>query len=302
VGFLALPINTVIILRIDMADLFATVAPLLSSSNQPSPLFQAVAPLLAQVQQVPVLGTQLAGAAQSALSGAAGNNPVVNSKDTRIRLAALNPAGIYTNGGSSVASPLMAILAETNGMLFPYTPSITVNQSIDYQNIALVHSNTDYQAYTRTQSVKISINGKFSVQNQREGVYALAAIHFLRTVSKSYFGETDAKAGKAGLPPPVLVFSGYGNFMFNNLRVILTSHSLVFDESMDTVPISIQAPTLALKSVQTSTVSGIVRLPAMFTLSCELLVIQTPTRMRTTFSFADFASGKLMTGQNDGWI
>ncbi len=207
-----------------------------------------------------------------------------SSPDTRVRLSALHPQDVYAS------SPLMSILNDTNGMLFPYTPAITLSQSVDYMDFAMVQSNTNYQAYTRTPSVHITINGKFTIQNQREGIYAIAAIHFLRTVSKSHFGENDPQAG---LPPPVLLLSGYGNYMFgmsgpsNGLRVILTSHSWAYDENVDTIPVSIN--------------NGIARLPALFTIQCEVVVIQTPNRMLNTFTFQDFASGKLMQGSN-GWI
>ena len=234
-----------------------------------------------------------------------------NSSDTRIRLSALNPQAVYQN------SPIMSILATTNGMLFPYTPTISYNQSVNYMDMQMVHSNTDYQAYTRTPSVKISITGKFTVQNQREGKYALAALHFLKTASKSHFGQNDVKAG---LPPPVLLLNGYGNFMFNRLRVILLSHSWTFDDSVDYIPITISgteplqtqdssssALSLLNKTNQptgkpgSNSVNGIIKLPALFSIQCELQIIQTPNRMRTVFNFDDFASGKLMTGDG-GWI
>ena len=92
--------------------------------------------------------------------------------------------------------------------------------------------------------------------------------------------------------------------MFNNLRVILTNHTYTFDETMDTVPVIISSQGFnslgALLGGATS--GGIVRLPAMFTLSCELTVIQTPKRMRKVFSFEDFANGKLMNSTDGGWI
>jgi hypothetical protein len=250
------------------------------------------------VQNIPVSGASVAGLAQSVVDGPRQISPaafgigsqtaqipttVSGSTDLRVRLSALD-ATLFTN------SPIMSILSSTNGMLFPYSPSITLNQTVDYLDIPLVHSNTNYQAYTRTPSVKISVSGKFTVQNQREGLYALAAVHFLRTASKSHFGENDPQAG---LPPPVLLFSGYGNYMFGKsgpttgLRVILTSHSWAYDENIDTIPIAIN--------------NGLVRLPSLFTIQCELTVIQTPTRMRQVFTFQDFASGKLMQN-SDGWI
>lgn len=245
------------------------------------------------------------------------------NNDTRIRLGALNPEEVYQS------SPIMKLLNDTNGMLFPYTPTVTFNQTVNYMDLALLHTNTDYQAYTRTPSVKINLTGKFTVQSQREGLYALAAIHFLRTASKMHFGEKDQKAG---LPPPVLVLSGYGNYMFNNLRCILTSHSWTFDENMDTVSINVNASPLSsvlnmgvgalvgstglggvlgglAGSVAGNAINsllgiqgGVVRLPAMFSITVDLMVVQTPSRMRQVFNFNDFASGALMTGSNSGWI
>lgn len=251
------------------------------------------------ISQLPTSGTQVIGPSQSVNQPAVFGPPApanltatpAPTADTRVRLAALNPAQVYNN--SKFPNSILSILNSTNGMLFPYTPSITFNQTVDYMNLQLVHSDTDYQAYTRTPSVKLAVNGKFTVQNPNEGVYALAVIHFLRTVSKSYFGETDAAAGKAGLPPPVLLFSGYGNYMFGTstpaggLRCILTSHSWTFDDTVDMIPLTVQG--------------GVVKLPSLFTIQCDLTVIQTPTRMRTQFSFDQFASGALMQG-NSGWI
>lgn len=201
-------------------------------------------------------------------------------KDIRVRLAALNPGDVY-----SEQSGILAPLSQTQGMLFPYTPQIGFSQSVSYADLQLVHSNTDYMAYTRTPSVSITIAGKFTVQNQAEGKYALACLHFLRTVSKSYFGKLDGP--KAGLPPPILLLNGYGSYMFNDLRVILKNHSWTFDENTDGINIVFT--------------KGIARLPSLFTISCELTVVQTPKRMREQFSFTKFASGALMEKES-GWI
>ena len=265
-----------------------------------------------------ISGQQVTGAAQ-ALTQPASGGTAAPTTDTRIRLDALD-----TN--TYATSPIMQILTTTGGVLFPYTPSISFTQGVDYTNLQLVHSNTDYPAYTRTPSVTISVSGKFTVQNWREGQYALAVIHFFRSMSKSYFGENDPKAG---LPPPILVFSGYGNYMFNYLRVILKSHSWTFDDSVDYVPIQL-SPNLAAVAAQVqsstdlfgiigatvagsgaqqlgnsnvaSTGGGIAKLPSIFTLQCELTVVQTPTRMRNTFNFQDFANGALMQPSTPGWI
>lgn len=241
-------------------------------------------PAAGDVQRTPTDGNQVSGSPQDPRQQA----PALPTKDTRIRLTALKP-DIFTG--------ILAPLQQTGGMLFPYTPQIAYSQSVTYMDVQLTHSNTDYPAYTRTPSLSITLNGKFTVQSQTEGRYALACLHFLRAVSKSHFGETD---NDAGLPPPILVLDGYGVYLFNRLRVILKSHSWQFDENVDTIPIALDKGAVSVSNPRGGG-GGIARLPALFSISCELTVVQTPTRMRTQFNFAQFASGQLMERQ-EGWI
>jgi len=218
----------------------------------------------------------------SSVTAASGN---ITPKDFRIRLSPFANSATQVYGASS-SSNILSPLYVTNGLMFPYTPQITVTQDVTYQDLALTHTNSDFLAYTRTPSVNISISGKFTVQTQAEGIYALACIHFLRTVSKMYFGETDAAAGKAGLPPPILLLNGYGTYMFNNLRVVLKSHTYTYNEQMDTVLVS--------------TAGGTAKLPALFDLAVTLVVQQTPRAQKKDFSLDAFRTGALML--KGGWI
>ncbi len=212
--------------------------------------------------------------------------------DMRIKLSPLHPNDVFQSGIMNVLS------GGVGGVLFPYTPTVAFSQAVNYMDVQLVHSNTDYAAYTRTPSVTISITGKFTVQSQQEGIYALACLHFLRVVSKCYFGVADAASNKAGLPPPVLLLNGYGNYMFNNLRVVLKNHSWSFDDTTDGINITIPGSGIGVNRAA----QGYARLPAMFSVTCELMVVQTPQRMRNTFSFDKFASGALMQPATPGWI
>jgi len=45
------------------------------------------------------------------------------------------------------SSPLLAPLAETGGMVFPYTPSLAMQHDASYQQVTPVHSNYPYFAY-----------------------------------------------------------------------------------------------------------------------------------------------------------
>lgn len=202
------------------------------------------------------------------------------STDMRVRLKAQTGQEdrVY---GAGIAS----VLKETGGLLFPYTPTITVSQDVAYQDLALTHSNGDILAYTRTPSVTLSVTGKFTVQNRREGRYALAALHFLRGASKMHFGQTDVYAG---LPPPLLILEGYGTYMFHGIKVAVRRHNYTLDDSHDMVDVEIDGRKSA-------------RIPSLFQLQVELTVQNTPNESRTQFNLAKFRDGSLMTDKG-GWL
>lgn len=208
--------------------------------------------------------------------------PTERQTDFRLRLRAITgqEARIY---GANTPQNILAPLYVTNGLLFPYTPTIGYSQAVEYQSNAPVHSNSDFLSYIRTPPPEISITGKFSVQNDMEGKYAVAVLHFLRTVSKMHFGENDRSAG---MPPPMLILSGYGTYMFNGLRVILKNHSWQFEENVDQVTVK--------------TGSGTARVPALFTINLTVQVQHTPKAARKIFNLEEFRTGALM--QRGGWI
>ncbi len=183
-------------------------------------------------------------------------------------------------------------------MMFPYTPSVQVAGDTDWTPHTLTHTNYDIYSYQRTPSATISVSGKFTVQNQREGEYALACIHFLRTMGKMYYGEQDSSdydpqqndqtQSNAGLPPPVLRLRGYGLYMFTDVKVVLKNYSFNFEETMDLV--TIQSPS-----------GGDIMLPPMFTISVSLLLQQNTTNLRKNFKLDDFRTGALMR-DGKGWF
>lgn len=206
------------------------------------------------------------------------------STDLRVRLRA-QPGQADKVYGVADPENILSILHQTGGILFPYTPAITVEQSVDYKTIDLVHANGDINAYSRTPSVSIGVTGKFTVQNQREGEYLIAVLHFLRTMSKMHFGEQDPNAG---LPPPILNFHGYGTYMFKGLKCVLKSHSYSLDDTVDYVTVK-------------SPAGGTTRVPSMLTLTLGLGIQNTPTEMRRDFNLEEFRTGAMMRSQR-GWI
>jgi hypothetical protein len=238
------------------------------------------------------------------------------------------PGDIYGSGG------LLAPLRNTNGLVFPYQPTITYQQDVNYSSVDLVHVNQELYAYTRTNAVKLTIQGQFTVQNQKEGIYAIACIHFLRTVTKMYFGASS----NPGTPPPVLLFDAYGKYMFNQLPVIVTSFSVGLPNDVDYVPVDLsdvpqqgsavngpntnkttsqernsslnQFSTIADTSrmadimyteyLRTDGGEGYIWLPAVFNIDVSITVQNTPSRLRQ-FNLDTFRTGELL--KNEGrWI
>jgi hypothetical protein len=218
-------------------------------------------------------------------------------EDNRLRLSALRGREAQVYGPNDRSENILAPLYATGGMMFPYTPSVQVAGDTDWTPHALTHTNYDIYSYQRTPSATITLAGKFTVQNQREGEYALACIHFLRTMGKMYYGEQDSfdynpttltpEQSTAGLPPPVLRLRGYGLYMFNDVRCVLKGYSFSFEETMDLV--TVQGP------------GGDIMLPPMFTLNVSLLMQQNPTRLRQQFKLDDFRTGALMRNSK-GWF
>ena len=220
-------------------------------------------------------------------------------------------------GTSGLLQPIKA----TNGLVWPYQPSINWEQSVNYSTIDLVHSNQEFLAFVRSNAAKFTITGKFTVQNQEQGLYSLAALHFMRTMTKMYFGSDDPNAGT---PPPVLDLYAYGQMMFNYLPVIVTGFNITLPDDVDYIPIDTSvyvntsgnssqgqtpvpglnfdintAKNLTLNSTSGSIASSLQQnhtyawLPAMFDLTVNLTVQNTPTRLRS-FSLDDFRTGSLL--------
>ena len=137
-------------------------------------------------------------------------------------------------------------LRQHNGILFPYQPDITYSQSVNYSPYDMTHTNYTFNAYRNTPSPTIQMTVQFASITQEEGEYTLGVLHFLRSVSKMFFGKKDLGGNpSAGTPPPVLRFSAFGEQQFNNIPVVLESFSTTYDSGVDLKDINgTQVPTL----------------------------------------------------------
>jgi hypothetical protein len=128
------------------------------------------------------------------------------------------------------------------GIVFPYTPQIVVQTRANYNNLNPTHSNYTYYAYQNSALDAISIVGTFTAQTPDDAKYMLGAIHALRAVTKMNFG-----GGKdAGAPPPVCRLSGYGEYQFNNLPVVISSFFYTLNEDVDYISVGVQGQATAV--------------------------------------------------------
>lgn len=244
-----------------------------------------------------------------------GTTKVVD-KRVRIRAKPLFEKEIY--GDANSPTNPMKILYETNGVVFPYTPNISVEQNPNFGSESLTHFLQDYYYFTSINSTKLTIIGKLTANNIRESQYMLAVLHFFRSYTKMNFGEREDQS-KRGLPPPTLLLDGYGDFMFNSLPVLVTNWSFDFPENIDYVRVDTKTPTprslvnvgdpdprtilrqeFSSQNVNTS-FQGYAYVPAETTLRVSLVVQKSPYKLKKEFNLQDFREGRLL-GNTKGFI
>lgn len=205
------------------------------------------------------------------------------AKDWRVKIS--NDA-IY--GESDVMRPLVG----TGGLIFPYLPSITMSHSATYETIPTAHTNYPFYAYKSSQIDDITITGQFTVQSEQEALYWLAAVHFLRTVTKMYFGQ----GPNLGNPPPICTLNGYGDFVYNNVSVIVKSFSVNLEKDVDYIASHIKANLGGVKGTNISYV------PTLSTISIVVAPVYSREKIKS-FNLDAFAKGQLVLGpDNKGFI
>lgn len=165
---------------------------------------------------------------------------VIADDDWRVRISLGEEAYFFYKSiaSSDISNNIQSPLLETSGVIWPYTPQVTVTHSASYTPAAPVHSNYPVLFYSGSEVADINISGEFTVQSIEEGQYMLAVIYFLRSCTKMFFGQGQY----AGNPPPVVFLNGYGSHYFPNIPCVITSfnHTMPNDVDYIQIPISSQ--------------------------------------------------------------
>ena len=248
-----------------------------------------------------------------------------NIRDRRARISA-KPGAKDIVYGKREDNNILKPLHDSGGLLFPYTPMITDTATVNYETYDPVHTNQPFAAFKSVAMKEITIIGTFTTMNQQEAKQNLANIHFLRTVTKMYFG---LKSKLRGTPPPILLFNAYGTAIFHNVPVIITNYNiempmdvdyvniksaaggttrttneLILDPNLNPFDVSLDLANTRREDLVNATeqIPGDITawLPTRFTINVMMQVQNTPDRLRREFDLDAFRTGQLI--KKGGWV
>ena len=252
--------------------------------------------------------------------------------DWRVRLSlSIGANYLYKDPSPGILAPLV----KTDGVIFPYTPTIDTSYVANYTKTDLVHSNYRGAFYQNSSVQDVNIRGMFTAQDTSEAQYMLAVIHFFRSVTKMFYGKDPQR----GAPPPLVYLSGFGDYQFAGHPCVVTNFAYTLPSDVDYIrannpnnygtellnrreaalssptPFSGQQarqdilksvgvffgapPSKPTQSPVTQTVTNINRatyVPTKIEISITLLPMQTRDQISKQFSVKDFANGKLIQG------
>lgn len=165
-------------------------------------------------------GAEAVGDIMSAVSMFGGSD--ADENDWRVRLSIPNWTSFKT-------SPVLKPLKDAGGLIFPYTPQISIKPAAKYTPESVTHSNYPFHIYRNSDPGQIEVTAPMNVEDPEQALYWIAAVHYLRSVSKMFTGNDP----KAGNPPPVVFLNGYGNFVFKNVPVVISSFNLTLGKDCD---------------------------------------------------------------------
>jgi hypothetical protein len=192
---------------------------------------------------------------------------------------------------------VMGRLSEDRGIVFPLTPTILIQHTASYNPMAQVHNNYPFYAYQNSETSEMTIIGQFPVQNQDDAQHWVATLHFLRTVTKMFFGGDDNFKGN---PPPILRLNGYGQHVFKNVPVVVKSFTVELTDQVDYIctdqSIAMDKATIAnnpeLRTFSKDSMIPSTWAPTMSTFTVQVQPIYSRQSVKN-FSLQEFASGKL---------
>lgn len=233
------------------------------------------------------------GAEASAALSAASSSIWKDANDWRVSLSIPKSHGFQS-------SPLLEPINKLGAMVFPYTPAIQMRYGANYNSMAPIHNNYPIFSYQNSSVDTMTIAAEFYNETAVDGRYWIAAIHYFRSITKMAFGQSSDR----GQPPPVVRLNGYGDFVFNDVPVVVTSVDIELPQDPDyiEVPLAGGAEGLNIAGVPVNmpTKSGVAYVPTFCTMAVSVQPVYSRSSQRA-FSLNDFVGGKYV-GKGIGYI
>jgi len=242
-------------------------------------------------------------------------NPFRPRSDWRVRLALSDDPSVnylYKATDPGILRPLNA----TNGVIFPYTPTISVNYSANYNPTELVHSNYKVYQYSSSSIDSITIACDFTAQDEYEANYLLAAIHFFRSATKMFYGQDQNP--RRGTPPPLCYIYGMGSYQFAGQPLAITGFSYNLPNTVDYIKTTVGTGQEASATTQPPRMSGtgvapggvlpppqytpiaepgtVSWVPSKIQLNITCVPMMSRNAVSNGFSFEKYATGSLLNG------
>jgi hypothetical protein len=241
--------------------------------------------------------------------------PSAADSDWRVRISLATGANIFYKATGSDQNELMRPLTETNGVIWPYTPQISVSHVANYGSASLTHSNYPVHFYNYSEVSDISISGDFTVQSQDEGRYLMAAVYFFRSATKMFFGS----GANVGNPPPIVFLDGYGSHYFPHVPCVITSFAHTLPADVDYISVDITSSEMVTTSTgparnisqnggisggrtrELRTVTTSTRVPTLSTIAVTVKPIYSRKNLHDRFNLDRFAAGLLLADRKNGY-
>ena len=244
-------------------------------------------------------------------------------KDWRVRLSLAGGATyLYKAEDPGILGPLKA----TDGVIFPYTPAISVAYAAQYDATTLTHTNYKFYTYNSSSVDQITLSCDFTAQDVFEANYLLAVIHFFRSITKMFYGQDENP--KNGTPPPLCYLYGLGAFQFDSHPLAVTNFTYSLPTDVDYIragevsapkspPATYYSGQLQKMRMSTSGIqpganiappqfSGAYRVleptyvPTKIQISITAVPIMTRNMVSNDFSLKQYATGQLIKGAHTG--
>lgn len=250
---------------------------------------------------------------------------VGNATDWRVRLA-LSPGATYFYNADDPG--ILAPLKKTNGVIFPYTPTINLTYAANYDPTQIVHTNYKVFQYTGSSIDTVQLSCDFTAQDDYEANYLLATIHFFRSMTKMFYGQDSDP--RNGTPPPLCYIFGLGGYQFDGLPLAMQSFAYNLPADVDYIKTNNQVlpgkSLPPLSPVESTDIYGNKQrlggaiqpggkatppkytgskesasvdtawVPTKITLQVTLVPIMSRNQVSNNFSLKDYAQGKLLQG------